>query len=159
MDSRAPKGRGRRVSIGLVISAVVVAVVAVLFVLVFSQTSSPPSNQVSLTMWSMGQHLLNVWLEPDPPQVGSLIVTGQVVDTGGNPRLSSSMTFKASPEETGSPVEREGNPVEVRDRLDNGKFRASMDLLQPGAWILEVDIVMQGRRATVQIPFQVTRGE
>jgi len=69
------------------------------------------------------------------------------------------MTFKASPEETGSPVEREGNPVEVRDRLDNGKFRASMDLLQPGAWILEVDIVMQGRRATVQIPFQVTRGE
>ena len=106
-------------------------------------------------MGSMGEHLINVWLEPDRPVVGQLVVTAQAADVGGNPRSSSMMIFLASPQSGGALIQQEGIPVEVQSRTDIGRFWATLDLSEPGGWFVDVKVVMGGEGVSVAIPVQV----
>ena len=139
---------------GAAISAVIAG--AAIFLVVFSlRTIDKPTHQFRVVMGSMGEHLINVWLDPDPPGVGQLVVTAQATDVGGNPRSSSMMIFLASPKSGGALIQQEGIPIEVKDQTDVGRFMASLDLSEPGEWVLNVKVVMGGEGVSVSIPVLV----
>ena len=140
---------------GRVVTALPLLAGLVLFLVVFPMTVNPPTTQIEMDMGSMGRHLVNVWLEPDPPRVEKATVIAQVVDRGGNPRASSAIDFLVGLGE-GDPIqEKSGEPTNATDRTEFGRFRVLLDFPDAGVWWMDVVVQMGGQKATVRLPVQV----
>ena len=150
--------RRRFLAPGPVIFALLVAGGLVLAVTVMQRTTVGPTVQLPLAMEGMPAHLLNVWIEPDVLRVGEAAVTAQVVDLGGNARVASSIGFRIA-----RTVQQEGEQAPLVDgvalavtgRTIAGRFRAVLPVGEPGAWLIEVVVQMQGRTASVRFPVEV----
>ena len=118
-------------------------------------TVSGPTVQLPLSMEGMPPHLLNVWTEPDPLTVGEAELTAQVVDVGGNPRAASAIAFRVLRSEGEPEPATVGDPLPVTNRTDVGRYRAIVSVPEAGAWLVEVDVRMQGRTASVRFPVEV----
>ena len=137
--------------------ALVIVATLALFLFFFFRTVNSPTVQLTVDMGSMGQHLLNVWLDPDPPRAPGTTIIAQVVDVGGNPRLANSVTFRAGRGE-GEPVsEKEGALMNATNRTERGRFRTVLDFPEPGGWWIDVEIDMGVEHATVRLPVQVVQ--
>lgn len=147
--------RRRLLTPGRAVTALVILAAAVLFIIVLTRTANSPTTQVGVDMGSMGKHLVNIWMDPDPPRVGSVTVVAQVVDQGGNPRASSAINFLVGRGQGGPVLEKSGEPMDAGDRTEFGRFRALLDFTEAGGWWMDVVVQMSGQRATVRIPVQV----
>ena len=137
------------------IIALVVIGGAALAVATMLLTISGPTVQLPLSMEGMPPHLLNVWTEPDPPRVGELQLTAQVVDVGGNPQAASAIAFRLLRSEAEAEPATVGDPLPVNTRTDAGRYRAIVSVPEAGAWLVEIDVWMQGRTASVRFPVEV----
>lgn len=106
-------------------------------------------------MEGMPAHLLNVWIEPNPPRVGEAAITAQVVDLGGNARVASHIGFRIAQEEGEQAPLAAGAALPVTGRTEAGKYRATVSLPEVGSWTIEVVVQMQGRTASVSFPVEV----
>ena len=149
-------GKRRRIPPRGAAIAVAVSGIVLLLAVFFLRSVESPTHQFRVVIGSTGEHLINVWLDPDPPVVGPIVVTAQATDTGGNPQASSMVIFLASPQSGGPLIQEEGIPVEVQSRTDVGKFRTTLELPEPGDWTLDVKVVMGGEGVSVEIPMEVT---
>ena len=154
-DSASESRRRRRfLSRGLVIFALVVAVVIAL-VLIPLTTLSGPTVQLPLTMEGMPAHLLNVWIDPESLTVGQAAVTAQVVDLGGNARVASHIGFRIAQQDVEQAPLTVGVAQPVTGRTEAGKYRAAVSFAEAGSWLIEVVVQMQGRTASVRFPVEV----
>ena len=146
--------RRRFLTPGRVIVALVVIGGPALAIATMLRTVSGPTVQLPLSMEGMPPHLLNVWTEPDPLRVGEAELTAQVVDVGGNPQASH-IGFRIARQEGEQGPLTAGVALPVTGRTEAGRYRAVVSLPQPGAWLIEVVVQMQGRTASVRFPVEV----
>ena len=147
--------RRRLLTPGRVIIALVVIGGPAFAVAIMLGTVSGPTVQLPLSMEGMPPHLLNVWTEPDPLRVGAAELTAQVVDVGGNPRASH-IGFRIARQEGEQGPLTAGVALPITGRTDVGRFRAMVSLPEPGAWLIEVVVQMQGRTALARFPVEVS---
>ena len=156
---RAPANPSRRrrrfLGPGPLIFALLAAGGLALAVTTMLRTTSGPTVQLPLAMEGMPAHMLNVWIEPNPPEVGEAALTAQVVDLGGNARVASHIGFRVAQEEGEQAPLAAGVALPVTGgRTEAGKYRATVSLPEPGAWLIEVVVQMQGRTASVRFPVE-----
>lgn len=153
--TNASRRRRRFLTPGRVIIALVVIGGPAFAIATMLGTVSGPTVQLPLSMEGMPPHLLNVWTEPDPLRVGEAELTAQVVDVGGNPRSASAIAFRVLRSEGEPGSSTVGNPLPTTYIADVGRYRAMVSFPEAGAWLVEVDVRMQGRTASVRFPVEV----
>jgi len=145
----------RLITPGRTVTVFIIFVALALAVVLFSTSVDSPTLQVPLDMPGMDPHLVNVWLDPDPPRISATTITAQVVDAGGNPRAASSITFRIGRAEDEPLNEIAGVPVEASDRTSRARFRAALEFADPGSWWIDVTVKMGTTSAVVRLPIEV----
>ena len=156
----APRGRAptrRLLTPGRAILVLAIVATLALALFVFLRTVNSPTAQLPVDMGGMGRHLLNIWLDPDPPETAETVIIAQVVDLGGNPRPANSVTFRVGRGEGGPISEKEGAPMDAPSRTEFGRFRTVLDFPGPGGWWIDIEIDMGGEHVTVRLPVQVAQ--
>ena len=144
---------GRMIAVLVILAALLLVLVSLL------RTADRPTMQVAVDMGSMGLHRLNIWLDPDPPTLGTTTIIAQVVDQGGTPIAATSITFRVGREEGEPGLEKSGLLVDayVTNRAEFGRYRAVLDFPSPGdAWI-DVAIQMAGQQGTARVAVHVSQ--
>lgn len=141
---------------GRVISGVVILAGLALFIFSFLSTTDLPVTQLELEAGILGPQRLNVWLDPDPPELGDLTVIAQVVDVGGNPRLANSIKFMLGRSDDQPASSVEGVEMEAGDMTKRGRFRASLEIVEPGDWWIAIEIDLGTQHLSAQLPVRVS---
>jgi hypothetical protein len=145
----------RALTPGRAIPVLAILAAIVLFLIVFPKNVNSPTIQVEVDMGSMGRHIVNIWMDPNPPRVGEVTVTAQVVDQGGNPAMTSAVNFQLGRRESGTMMAESGEPMEATDRTKFGRFQTLLDFPDAGEWWMDVGVLVRGQMAKIRIPFQV----
>jgi len=154
----ARKSSARRLlTPGRVIAGVVTLAGLALFMFSIFRTTDLPATQLELEAGILGPRRLNVWLDPDPPELGDLNVIAQVVDSGGYPRLPDSIKFilGRSDEQPVSSVV--GAEMEAGDFTKRGRFRALLEIVEPGDWWRDIEIDLGTQRLSAKLPVYVAK--
>ncbi len=138
----------------ILVGAAILAISVAALVLMFSSTNRPTVQQ-PFVMPGMGTHFLNLWIQPDPPQLGSAELVFQVVDVGGNPRSVEAIAVGLSGAAGEVIDDIDGTAIPLTNRTDAGRFRVNVQLLSQGEWEAVVTAQMNGQRSTVRVPFVV----
>ena len=119
----------------------------------------PPTAQLPVNMQGMGQELVNIWLDPDPPRTTGVKVIAQIADIGGTPGVASSMEFRIGRGEGGPMSVQTGDAIVMyeMDIAKRGRFSALLQFPEPGDWWIDVAVTMGGQQAVVRLPVKVVR--
>lgn len=137
MSKPAPRPR-RRLSILLVAGAVVLFTVGVAWITLGHATKPSYQQRIEMTgMSGVETYLVNLWLDPHPPEPGPTEVTVQLTSIIGTPvHLNGVSVAVTGPDGTTS------EPVEAtrlaQDATPEAGFVTSVDLSQAGTWQLRV---------------------
>ena len=135
---------------------ILVPVILVVFMTI--RTVDKPTMQLNVFMPGMGEHFVNVWLDPDPPTTSGVTLIGQMTDLTGMPMTIGAMEIRAGRlgSESSLTVIGERIKYEFDDLLKRGRFQARLEFPQPGQWWIDVVIRMNGQQATARMPVFVS---
>ncbi|MEX2431103.1 MAG: hypothetical protein WD645_04210 [Dehalococcoidia bacterium] len=106
--------------------------------------SGTPAQQQRVTIPGVGEHLVNLWVEPADTSGGQRL-TAQVTDTGGWPASVSSVVFSVAGADQAAPVEAPG--VYAPDGPGRGQvYHAVMPMDGAGPWQVAVQFIMSGQQ-------------
>ena len=142
-----------RVMLGL---GILVPVLLVVFMTI--RTVDKPTVQLNVFMPGMGEHLVNVWLDPDPPTTSGVTLIGQMTDLTGMAMTIGAMEIRAGRlgSESSLTVTGERIKYEFDDLSKRGRFQARLEFPQPGQWWVDLVFRMNGQQATARMPIFVS---
>ena len=135
----------------LVAGIIVVAVVAGLALAMTGGEN--PHYQQRVSMPGMGDHLVNLWVSPRPPQAGQVELTAQVTDVGGWPSPPGSLSFTVL-QPGGAGVHSVMGQFHEEGPGRGMVYRGTLDFQGAGPWLVTVRFPMDGQEGMAQ--FAVT---
>lgn len=145
--------RSRRIALG--VTGPLLFAAAVVW-LAMSHSPSPHYQERAMIMGmaGMNEHLINLWLDPYPAEVGEVKLTAQVASIIGTPVGVRSIVFQLTPPDGGEPIELPASHAGAdAERELSHVARAVLD--RPGTWRITARFAAGGTIGAVDFLVEV----